>query len=404
MRKKLYERKSLSTMLVKTKIFVVLISGCVIAASEMNLTQAATLTGDSRLDYLNTTNATNSGSSDVVGDIEGGVGEVSDFFGEIDSELSELEQFYDESLGEITGTIGKVMGLFNRVVSPIQGIFADAQEMAATIVRLINLPSTLGSWWEQMLDSVTGELDPCLSEFNFESFIEPGWCFGGGSESEVVEDPNLDENNPPDSDNPNLPPMPPAPRKPDGEITLPLGPPAPRKSTGEILKSSVGAAGVPIPSKVRSEIQRSVDATGGNNMFEINPVVARYYAQNMAERATARLNAELVLGEAGQKKLVEESKGIQEAVTSSMGTAKSAQNLDVTQDVMKQMIQVQATEALLAGNSATSLQQMRVDNGIDHLLLSNMSRTLDETARERRIDRTLSLNKVIKSTSPLGLY
>jgi hypothetical protein len=371
-------------MSVKTKLFVIFISGCVMAAGEMNSIQAATLTGDSRLDYLNTTNT---GSSDVVGDISQGAGEVSDFFGEIDSELSELEQFYSESLGEITGTIGKVMGLFNRVVSPIQGLFADAQEMAATIVRLINLPSTLGSWWEQMLSEVTGELDPCLSEFNFESFIEPGWCFGGGAGSSE-QDPNLDSDNPPDSDNP----------------SLPLGPPAPRKSTGEILKSSVGAAGVPIPSKVRSEIQRSVEATGGNNIFEINPVVARYYAQNMAERATARLSAELVLGKAGQKKLVEESKGIQDAVTSSMGTAKSAQALDVTQDVMKQMVQIQATEALLAGNSATSLQQMRVDNGIDHLLLSNMSRTLDETARERRIDRTLSLNKVIKSTSPLGLY
>jgi hypothetical protein len=226
-----------------------------------------------------------------------------------------------------------------------------------------------------------------LSEFNFESFIEPGWCFGGASGSEA-EDPNLDESDPPDEDNPNLPPF----------------PPAPRKSTGDILKSSVGAAGIPVPSKVRSALQRSVDTTGGSNMFEINPVVARHYALNMAERATARLSAELILGEAGQKKLVEESKGINDAVTASMGTAKSAQALDVTQDVMKQMVQIQATEALLSGNSATSLQQMRVDNAMSHLMLSNMSRTLDETARERRIDRTLSLNKVIKSTSPLGLY
>ncbi|NJP22076.1 MAG: hypothetical protein HC763_27145 [Hydrococcus sp. CRU_1_1] len=374
-------------MSVKTKLYVILISGCVIAACELNSSQAATLTRDSRLDYLNTTNTSNSSGSDLVGDIEQGAGDVSDFFGEIDSELSELEQFYSESLGEITGTIGKVMSLFNRVVSPIQGLFADAQEMAATIVRLINLPSTLGSWWEQMLNSVTGELDPCLSEFSFESFIEPGWCFGGASGSEAP-DPNGDENNPPDEDNPNLPPF----------------PSAPRKSTGDILKSSVGAAGIPVPSKVRSEIQRTVDTTGGNNMFEINPIVARHYALNMAERATARLSAEAVLGETGQKKLVEESKGISEAVTNSMGTAKSAQALDVTQDVMKQMIQVQATEALLAGNSATSLQQMRVDNAMSHLMLSNMSRTLDETARERRIDRTLSLQKVIKSTSPLGLY
>lgn len=325
-------------------------------------------------------------ASDFFGDVEEGVSEFEDFFDEIDEGLSEIEEFLDGTIGEITDTIGKVWGLFNRVVSPIQEIFSDVQEMAGTIVRLINFPSTVSGWWESLLDSVTGEYDRCFSEFNPEDILEPGWCFGGTADSDI--DSNSDGAS--DGDD-------------SGDPTLPPFPPAPRKSTGEILKESAGPAGIPIPSTLAAKTSEAMADVGSDNIFETNSTVSIHNKRMANERAMTRVNVETILGENGQKKLIEELKATQDLVTASMGTAKAAQGLDVTQDVMKQDVQLTANANLLLGSLVVSSQQQRVDNAMTHLNLTNISRSTQQLTRGRGIDRTLNTGKVFLLTRRMSL-
>lgn len=382
------------------KKVVILLTTGIFVLGVPQTTYAATLTRDSTLNYLDGTTTNTTTGSNTIDDVSSGVEDVSDFMGDIDSELSELEGYYNETLGEISDTIGQVMGLFNRVTSPIASIFQKADEMADIIVRLINFPSQIGGWWDKLVDSVVGELDPCLSELGSgrtPTFVyESGWCFGGGSEDDTGgswgSEGSEEEIGGVINDGDSLP-----------HDSGSMAPYKGKKSVGEVIKESQGDAGIPIPSQVRLKMQEAVENGGSNNSFEVNPTVVSLYAGNMADRGTTRLAAESTLGEVGQKKMVEESKGLQKAVISSFSTAKSAQKLDVTQDVMKQMVQMQATQNLLTGSVAASSQQNRIDNALANLNLTNMSRSLDESNRSRRIDRSLLATKVLQSTAQLTL-
>lgn len=354
------------------KVLILLTAG-IVSFCVPNISNAATLNGNSgdysTLDYIDN-------NSQTFEDVNSDVDELSGSLEEIDSQFSELEGYYNETVGEISGTVGEVMGWFNRVSSPIADIFQQANEMTDLIVRLINFPSQIGNWWDGLVNAVVGELDPCLSELGSgrtPTFVyESGWCFGS-------QDTQIANDNGSNSPTQN------------------------QESVGKVMAESKGAAGIPIPSKTRLKMQEAIDRSGSNNSFEVSPTVVSLYAGNMVDRSTTRLASESILGEVGQKKMMEEREGLNKAVISSAQIAKGAQGLDVTQDVMKQMVQMQATESLLTGSLAASSQQHRVDSAFANLNLTNISRSLDESNRSRRIDRSLLSNKALQSTASLKL-
>jgi hypothetical protein len=65
---------------------------------------------------------------------------------------------------------------------------------------------------------------------------------------------------------------------------------------------------------------------------------------------------------------------------------------------------MQASETLLLGSLAAGNQQQRVDNAFTLMNLTNIGRSLDEQNRSRRIDRTLSAYKVLRSVSQSTLF
>jgi hypothetical protein len=334
----------------------------------------------------------------------------SDLISFLDSGVAAVQDFFDQTVGQVTGVIGQVFGLFDQVFSPLQSLYQDAQALARLITKVVNFPSTVSGWWQGLIGSITGEFDACFNAVEGAVtppfLFEAGWCFGGDSSGALSDDLELLGHTSP-------PPAPPAGEHGDGDgdgdwqgHTLPPpAPPAGRKSVGDIVQAAQGPAGLPVPSLLRYESERAVEAGGGDgDRFEVNPTILKHYLGNRAERGVARLQAESVIGTAGQAKMLEELTGIQQAVAGNFGTAGAAQSLSVTQDVMKQMVQMQASETLLLGSLAAGNQQLRVDNALTHLNLSNISRSLDEQNRSRRIDRTLHAYKVLRSVSQSTLF
>ena len=318
------------------------------------------------------------------------IGEV---IGLIDSGVGVVQDFFDQTVGQVTGLVGRVFGLFDTVTAPFQQLYQDAQALAQLMTKLINFPSTVSGWWNGMIDGLTGQFDACLNAIEGAAVppfqLEAGWCFGGGETATgSTSSPSL-------TDDFEL----------LGHTNPQLAPPAGRKSVGEMVKAAQGPAGLPVPSLLRYQSQRAVDESGGDgDRFEVNPTVLKHYLGNRVERGVSRLQSENVLGQVGQAKMLEELKGVQQAVAGNFGTAGAAQRLSVTQDVMKQMVQMQASETLLLGSLAAGNQQVRVDNALTHLNLSNIGRSLDEQNRSRRIDRTLDAYKVLRSVSQATLF
>lgn len=248
------------------------------------------------------------------------------------------------------------------------------------IDQLINLPSQLDGWWDTLLTTVIGESDPCSFEGGTPPIVyEPDWCVGGrGSVSN--------------------------PSNPDPTNSDPTNPNPSNSSMGTILADSQGAAGIPVPTQVRSKVRQAAEATTSADIYDSNPVVIAHYRHNLAERSMTRLASEGVLGEMGQAKLKQELNGIQSAATQSAAAATSAQGLNVTQDVMKQQAQITAHHSALLGSIAVDSKQQRIDTALSNLNLTNISRSLDEQNRTRRVDRTLAASKLLQTASQLELY
>ena len=319
----------------------------------------------------------------------------SDVISTLDSGVTAVNDFFESTVGQVTGVIDNVFGLFNQFTAPLQSLFQDAEALSRLITKVISFPSTVSGWWDGLVSSVTGQYEACrravddavLFPFKFES----GWCFGNRTVHQTGTGTALDE---PIFDLPlggNA----------SGSVASSTAP----QSFGEIFAQTQGPAGLPIPSLLRARADQVVDATGSDgDRFDINPTVVKHYTGNRLERAYSRLQAENTLGKVGQAKMKEELDGITEAVASNFGTAKAAQGLGVTQDVMKQMVQMQAQTSLLLGALASGGQEQRINGAIDHLNLSNISRSLDQQNRGRRIDRTLDAYKVLRSASMTTLF
>lgn len=158
-------------------------------------------------------------------------------------------------------------------------------------------------------------------------------------------------------------------------------------STGEIIEGAQGEMGVPNPNTVRGEIEADAanaptDTT--QDVFELNPVVHGVYAANNVDRDLTRIQVQTILSEQGQAKTKEQIDATQEVVEGIATDADDAQELDVTQDVMKKQIKAFAQQSLILGQMRSDALQARLDTQFTNLNLTNMSRTLDEVGRSDR--------------------
>ena len=158
-------------------------------------------------------------------------------------------------------------------------------------------------------------------------------------------------------------------------------------STGEIIEGAQGDMGGPNPNTVRGEIEAdaaNTPAGSTQDVFELNPVVHGVYAANNVDRDLTRIQIQTILSEQGQAKTKEQIDATQEVVEGIATDADDAQELDVTQDVMKKQIKAFAQQSLILGQMRSDALQARLDTQFTNLNLTNMSRTLDEAGRSNR--------------------
>ncbi|MEL4897411.1 hypothetical protein [Crocosphaera sp. Alani8] len=387
-----------------TTILVISLSSPVLAATNNNPEQ-----------YLNDTynppTSTNPESSQTITfeDITSGINDITSG---INGELDGINNTLGGIVGTIDGGFNQLLGIYQDLTSPLSNLFNNATEMANLVHRLIGFPSQIGGWWNVMLGTVTGNIDPCFnppSTGQTAPFVyEPGWCMGGGtvgrrqgsgssnsnrSEDIIIGDGSGDTVHPIETNipqNPDLPPAPPIGRKPT--------------NTGDIIKDSTGEAGIPDPAELRWRMRAAIDDGGVVDLFEANSSIVKHYYGNMGERAATFMNSLGVLGNVGQAKMKQEQQDIQTTVASTLATANVARTHNVTQDVMKDMVGMQASQTMLLGSLVSANQQMRQDNAWSNLNLRNISRSLDQANRDRRLDTSSDAYQVIQRTAQMRLF
>lgn len=172
----------------------------------------------------------------------------------------------------------------------------------------------------------------------------------------------------------------------------------------DILSESAGPLGIPNPNTARQEIEKGVkEGDAAPDAFEINAEVFAVQAGNLSDRVVTRQAIEALIGEKGQEQMAQELEGAKEIVAGNEQRAEEAQELDVTQDIMKLFIQNDAQTSALAAGIRADLARLRVDTQFTNLNLTNISRTLDESARHERVEQAALSAKILLLSAQAGL-
>ncbi len=174
-----------------------------------------------------------------------------------------------------------------------------------------------------------------------------------------------------------------------------------------IMQDSLGEMGIPNPNEVRGRIDDGALRSSPADIpdaFEVNKVVWGTYAGNQVDRDLTRLGIETVLGATGQQRMKQETNSTQSTVKGIVTDADEAQKLDVTQDVMKKQIRIFAQQSLILGAMRADAMQARVDTQYTNLNITNISRSLDEANRARRVEDSAQAAKLLFIASQSHLY
>ena len=168
----------------------------------------------------------------------------------------------------------------------------------------------------------------------------------------------------------------------------------------ESLKASLGG-NLPDPYRVRME-----DAVPIQSILGTDPTTQQRELANRYDQEVARSMASPWLGDQGQTRLSTQAEQTSNLLQASQGRtqqaqsmAEEAQGMNVTQDVMKQNAQIQASVAALlheqtqlTAENNTTLTQLHQLQGMLTQLAANTSEGIDEANRRERVERQISIS------------
>lgn len=151
---------------------------------------------------------------------------------------------------------------------------------------------------------------------------------------------------------------------------------------------------------------REGEVAGIANILTTDPTAQQQELANLYDQVIARTMAAPWLGEQGQERLATEAEQTTAVLESSQATvqdvqsmAKEAQELTVTQDVMKQSAQIDAAIAALlneqtqlTAENQTSLEQLQQLQAMLTQLTANTSAGIDAANRREQVERQISIS------------
>lgn len=336
------------------------------------------------------TSDTTGGGSDLT--FDGVLGTINDSLDTVDEFLEGGSDSISGYLGQVADLVGE---LFGDTGGQLSGFFQDVAKVINLVNRVANGVGKIGSSWQSFYQSALGglsEAKSCISSpitingsNQFINYDPSTWCFGllaGGEsegeegelpvESEIIEAPTYPSGIfiPDDSSGEG-----------EGESGGDLSRP---KSVPELMALAAQGTVTGIPDldelrEIASEVYlKNTDA------FETIEPVRTYNTIELVENSILRKVGTQPLSKAGQQHVAESIQETQRMIVQSSQLAASAQGKKITQDVMKDMTSIQATQSGLLGSIASETATNRFQLAATNVTLSNISRQLAEQQKYER--------------------
>ena len=152
-----------------------------------------------------------------------------------------------------------------------------------------------------------------------------------------------------------------------------------------VILNAVGDVGLIDPNQMRSDIADELVQTLVGDLVKSDSIYAGLEMANEVDRQLTRLQIDTVLSQDGQATFSNKIRWLESTVGQVQQRADSAQVAISTQDAIKQMAQQNALETQVLGALQSELLQSRQDTQLTNLNLSNISQSLDQESRARRL-------------------
>ena len=176
----------------------------------------------------------------------------------------------------------------------------------------------------------------------------------------------------------------------------------------------IGSLGVPDVLASQAALRQSVlgaasggaptAATQGADRFNVNPHALSSSLGGEVSRAASIGFAHTLLSEQGQQAIQQEIQTADETLQTIVETAEAAQDLDVTQDVMKQMTLMLAQQSSLDVAQYGQTIQLRQQFAADALVQAEAAEELSTLNRRQNSDDIAAAAEVIQSSATLLLF
>jgi hypothetical protein len=160
----------------------------------------------------------------------------------------------------------------------------------------------------------------------------------------------------------------------------------------ESIPFEVGSMGLPDYSNITPVIDLLAQGENGNpnqtlqgaDRFSTNPLTLTSSIANEVERLGSRSIANATLSKAGQDEMKSSLEGAAKTLDTAVQIADESQDLDVTQDVMKNLSAQLAQDSVIRAGQYQQGMLARQQAAADAVVNTEISRLLDEQARARR--------------------
>ena len=171
-----------------------------------------------------------------------------------------------------------------------------------------------------------------------------------------------------------------------------------------VIQNVRGDLGLIDPNQARSEIADTLAQSLEGDLAQSDRVYAATETANEVDRQLTRAQIDSILSEEGQTATREKITWIEDTISQVQQHGDSAQVAVSTQEAIKHMAQQNSRTSEVLGAVQSELLQSRQDNQLANLNLSNISQSLDQETRARRLQSMGNAMDTLQISAQANLF
>ena len=174
-------------------------------------------------------------------------------------------------------------------------------------------------------------------------------------------------------------------------------------SYSDLIEQTAGALGLPDPNQARRTIDEQMNGDEGG-IFIGNSKYQSIESGNISDRVATTMSIDSVLSDSAQMQMEQDIELTASLVQEGTAASDRAQSLDVTQDILKEIAQIEGYRLILEGVERAATLKSQMSTQYTNINLRNLSRTQDMRLRREQADRQGAAENALRLSATPSLF